>query len=71
MENILASTQSKHLSFVLIEKNIEGFYADVPPALRFYATAPKTLSVDFGAGAADIDMFRGNFSIKDNLTRRY
>lgn len=40
------STQSKHLSSVLIEKNIEGFTLTYHQRL-IYATAPKPLSVDW------------------------
>lgn len=63
------STQTRHLSFVQVEKIIDGF------ALRYqqrvilrHTTESPCLWV--GAGVADIDMFRGNFSIKDKLNEK-
>lgn len=63
------STQSKHLSSVLIEKNIEGFTLTYHQRLILRHSA-ETPCLWIGAGVADIDMFRGNFSIKDKLNEK-
>lgn len=63
------STQSRHLSSVLIEKNIDGFTLTYHQRL-ILRHSTETPCLWIGAGVADIDMFRGNFSIKDKLNEK-
>ena len=63
------STQTRHLCFAQVEKIIDGFAVHYQQRVILRHTTEKPC-LWVGAGVADIDMFRGNFSIKDKLNEK-
>lgn len=63
------STQSKHLSSVLIEKNIEGFTLTYHQRLILRHSA-ETPCLWIGAGVPTLTCFAATSASKTNLTRR-